>query len=162
MYICVHCRQEKQHCSCKSFFSKPKTPHNLPGQRYDFWADYSVALPGLDVFDNVGNAMGMVSKAISQAFMLPRELFMRVNWDPSSSDEDIEVPPPFHTTQVVSRMRLPIYYWSCGHCMEEGEQEPLTVDHPFKMNCCHCGHEYTATQIINDLAYNTEYEWREV
>ena len=179
MYVCVHCNKKQKHCRCTSPFTIPETLHNFPGQRYNFWADFGIEFPEENVLDKLGIAMGMFSKAMSQAFMLPRELF--VTHLPFSTggaapdlsieyhlppDDGIRPRPPNVTPKAVRKMRLPIYYWSCGHCLELEEdrqgQEPLTVDHPFKMNCCHCGHEYTAAQIINDLAYDTKYEWREV
>ena len=165
MYVCVHCSKEQKHCRCTSPFTTPKTLHNFPGQRYNFWADYA-DLPEGNIFEQISNTMwDGLFRTISQAFMIPRELFeptIKVNWDPTPTKEDLQALAQSHTTQVVRKMRVPVYSWNCGYCQEEGNQEPYTVDHPFKVNCCHCGQEYTATQIINSLAYNTDYEWKEV
>ena len=162
MYVCVHCNKEQKHCRCASPFTTPKTFHNLPGQRYNFWADHDVDLSKKAIFGPLSNAMSILSRSIHEAFMLPREMFRTINWDPTPAGKAALFPPQYQTTQVVRRMRVPVYSWSCGHCQQEGDQEPYTVDHPFKVNCCHCGQEYTATQIINDLAYDTDYEWRDV
>jgi len=165
MYVCVHCNKEQKHCRHTSPFTTPKTLHNLPGQRYNFWADFGFDLPEEDVFGPPSNAMSIISRSIYEAFMRPRKFFeptIEVNWNPTLIIETVEPLPPCPTPQAVRKMRVPVYSWSCGHCQEEGAQEPFTVDHPFKINCCYCGHEYTATQIINDLAYDTDYEWRKV
>lgn len=167
MYVCVYCKKEKSNCRCTSPYTTPKTLHNFPGQRYNFWADHGFDWPEKDIFEQMAEATNRLFRGMCEAFKVSRKLFesIPVNWEPTSTEDDAQLPSQCHTTQVVRsrRMRVPVYSWSCGHCQEEGDQEPYTAEHyPFGMECRHCGQGYTAEQIINSLAYDTDYEWREV